>query len=93
MVPRQLQAPIIVTFLMPAETRFVFAEFYDRLREKGFAIYPGKLTMADSFRIGCIGRIGAAEMEAAVAAVGQVMDEMGVVSGAPARLLFAGEVA
>ncbi len=93
LVPRQLQAPIIVTFLMPADTRFVFAEFYDRLREKGFAIYPGKLTMADSFRIGCIGRIGAAEMEAAVAAVGQVMDEMGVVSGAPARLLSAGEVA
>ena len=93
LVPHQLQAPIIVTFLMPADTRFVFAEFYDRLREKGFAIYPGKLTMADSFRIGCIGRIGAAEMEAAVAAVGQVMDEMGVVSGAPARLLAAGEVA
>lgn len=93
LVPHQLQAPIIVTFLMPADTRFVFAEFYDRLREKGFAIYPGKLTMADSFRIGCIGRIGAAEMEAAVAAVGQVMDEMGVVSGAPARLLSAGEVA
>ena len=93
LVPHHLQAPIIVTFLMPTETRFVFAEFYDRLREKGFAIYPGKLAMADSFRIGCIGRIGAAEMEAAVAAVGQVMDEMGVVSGAPARLLSAGEVA
>jgi 2-aminoethylphosphonate-pyruvate transaminase len=30
--------------------------FYDRLKERGYVIYPGKLTVADSFRIGCIGR-------------------------------------
>ena len=59
LLPRALQAPIIVTFHMPADPTFVFAEFYDRLREQGFAIYPGKLTVADLFRIGCIGRIGA----------------------------------
>lgn len=84
LVPPLLQAPIIVTFLMPADPRFVFAEFYDRLREKGFAIYPGKLTVAASFRIGCIGRIGEAEIRAALAAIGETMREMGVASGAPA---------
>lgn len=84
LVPPPLQAPIIVTFLMPADPRFVFAEFYDRLREKGFAIYPGKLTVAASFRIGCIGRIGEAEIRAALAAIGETMGEMGVASGAPA---------
>jgi 2-aminoethylphosphonate-pyruvate transaminase len=84
LVPRSLQAPIIVTFLTPADPRFVFTEFYDRLREKGFVIYPGKLTLANSFRIGCIGRIGAPEMLAAVAAVANVMHEMGVTSAAPA---------
>jgi 2-aminoethylphosphonate-pyruvate transaminase len=84
LVPPPLQAPIIVTFLMPADPRFVFAEFYDRLREKGFAIYPGKLTVADSFRIGCIGRIGEAEIRAALDAIGETMREMGVASGAPA---------
>jgi len=84
LVPPLLQAPIIVTFLMPADPRFVFAEFYDRLREKGFAIYPGKLTVAASFRIGCIGRIGEAEIRAALGAIGETMREMGVASGAPA---------
>lgn len=84
LVPPPLQAPIIVTFLMPADPRFVFTEFYDRLREKGFAIYPGKLTVAESFRIGCIGRIGEAEIRAALAAIGETMREMGVASGAPA---------
>jgi 2-aminoethylphosphonate-pyruvate transaminase len=84
LVPAPLQAPIIVTFLMPADPGFVFDDFYQRLRSKGFAIYPGKLTLADSFRIGCIGRIGAREMRAAVAAVGEAMREMGLASGAPA---------
>ena len=84
LLPDRLQAPIIVTFHMPADPRFVFETFYDKLRERGFVIYPGKLTVADSFRIGCIGRLGEAEMKGALRAVAEVMGEMGVASGAPA---------
>ncbi|MBK1836567.1 2-aminoethylphosphonate--pyruvate transaminase [Azospirillum sp. YIM B02556] len=83
LLPDHLQAPIIVTFRMPADPVFVFADFYDRLRERGFVIYPGKLTVSDSFRIGCIGRLGAAEMTAAIAAIRNTLSEMGVASGAP----------
>ncbi len=86
LLPDHLQAPIIVTFRMPADPRFQFEAFYDRLREKGYVIYPGKLTVADSFRIGCIGRLGAAEMNGALAAVKATMQEMGVKSGAPAPM-------
>ena len=86
LLPDQLQAPIIVTFRMPADPRFRFEAFYDRLREKGYVIYPGKLTVADSFRIGCIGRLGEAQMKGALAAVKATMDEMGVATGAPASM-------
>jgi 2-aminoethylphosphonate-pyruvate transaminase len=86
LLPDRLQAPIIVTFHMPADPRFLFESFYDRLRERGFVIYPGKLTVADSFRIGCIGRLGEAEMRGALEAVRAVMNELGVKSGAPAKL-------
>jgi len=86
LLPDQLQAPIIVTFRMPADARFRFESFYDRLREKGYVIYPGKLTVADSFRIGCIGRLGEPEMKGALAAIKATMQEMGVTSGAPAPL-------
>ena len=85
LLPDRLQAPIIVTFHMPADPKFIFQTFYDRLRERGFVIYPGKLTVADSFRIGCIGRIGEAEMRAALDAVRAVMAEMGVTSGARSK--------
>ena len=80
-----VQAPIIVTFRMPADPRFDFQTFYDSLGRHGYVIYPGKLTVADSFRIGCIGHLGAAEMRGALDAVGAAITDMGVKDCAPAR--------
>ena len=85
LLPDELQAPIIVTFLMPSDPRFVFDHFYDRLKDRGFVIYPGKLTVAETFRIGCIGRLGADEMQAALAAIKETLAEMGVENCAPAN--------
>jgi len=80
-----LQAPIIITFKMPGDARFDFQGFYDALKDKGFVIYPGKLTVAPSFRMGCIGALGEDEMKGALRAVTETMDTMGVPSGAPAE--------
>ncbi len=84
LLPAELQAPIIVTFLMPSDPRFDFNAFYDRLKDKGYVIYPGKLTVAETFRIGCIGRLGATEMRGALAAIKHTLAEMGVDNCAPA---------
>jgi len=78
LLPERLQAPIIVTFHMPKDAKFVFEGFYDKLKERGYVIYPGKLTVAESFRIGCIGRLTAEHMRGALAAVAEVLAEMGV---------------
>jgi 2-aminoethylphosphonate-pyruvate transaminase len=53
------------------------------MKARGFIIYPGKLTVVDSFRIGCIGRMDAAVMRRVVAAAGDCLEEMGVASAAP----------
>ena len=78
MLSHNLQAPIIVTFRTPADPNYEFEKFYDALRKRGYAIYPGKLTKADSFRIGCIGRIFPKDLQGAVQAVSEVVDEMGI---------------
>ena len=83
LLSHNLQAPIIVTYLMPEDENFEFQSFYDSLRDKGFVIYPGKLTVAETFRIGCIGRMGTPEIEAALAAIEKTLGEMGVSSCAP----------
>jgi 2-aminoethylphosphonate-pyruvate transaminase len=84
LLPDNLQAPIIVTFRMPTDRNFVFQMFYDRLKERGYVIYPGKLTVADSFRMGCIGRLYPKDMKGALDAVREVLDEMRVSNGGPA---------
>jgi 2-aminoethylphosphonate-pyruvate transaminase len=80
LLSHNLQAPIIVTFRMPADPKFLFQEFYDRLKDRGYVIYPGKLTVADSFRIGCIGRLYPDHMRGALTAIRDILDEMGVKS-------------
>jgi 2-aminoethylphosphonate-pyruvate transaminase len=79
LLPDRLQAPIIVTFRMPADPRFDFERFYDGLKERGYVIYPGKLTVAPSFRIGCIGRLDPEHMQGALQAVREVLDQLGLV--------------
>jgi 2-aminoethylphosphonate-pyruvate transaminase len=83
LLPQGLQAPIIVTFRMPSDPAFDFQVFYDKVKDRGFVLYPGKLTVAPSFRVGCIGHLGADEMKAALKAMAEVLTEMGVKTGAP----------
>lgn len=77
-LPDELQAPIIVTFHSPPDPKYGFTEFYRRVRDLGFILYPGKLTTVDTFRVGCIGAIGADALRQAVAAVAATLGEMGV---------------
>jgi 2-aminoethylphosphonate-pyruvate transaminase len=75
LLPDHLQAPIIVTFHMPANPEFVFSKFYDGLRDVGYVIYPGKLTVADSFRIGCIGQLDREHMQGALDAIKKILNQ------------------
>jgi 2-aminoethylphosphonate-pyruvate transaminase len=79
-----VQAPIIVTFHAPGDARYDFKAFYASARERGFILYPGKLTQMETFRVGCIGAIGPNEMEQAVQAVALALEDMGIASGEPA---------
>jgi 2-aminoethylphosphonate-pyruvate transaminase len=82
-LPPELQGPIITTFCYPAHPRFAFESFYEKLSARGFAIYPGKLTHADCFRIGTIGRMFEGDVVNLLAAIRDVMAEMGVDSASP----------
>ena len=54
------QGCIISTFLWPNHPDFHFERFYQALADKGFVIYPGKLTKALCFRIGNVRVCGGA---------------------------------
>ncbi|MCC5983211.1 MAG: 2-aminoethylphosphonate--pyruvate transaminase [Rhodobacteraceae bacterium] len=82
-------SPIIVTFFNPADPAFDFARFYDLMKAQGFIIYPGKLTVVDSFRIGCIGRMDTAVMRGVVDAAAHALREMGVRDATPPAVALA----
>jgi len=84
LLPDHLQASIIVTIKMPAGPAFDFQTFYDRLKDQGYIIYPGKLTVAPSFRIGCIGALDETHMTGVLEVIRQTVTDMGIKTGAPA---------
>lgn len=71
-------SPIITTFFCPVHPNFTFQGFYDELKSRGFIIYPGKLTEAESFRIGTIGQVNEQVMNALLDAVKASLEAMGV---------------
>ena len=74
----ETQSDIITSFRYPADPEFNFADFYRRLAARGLIIYPGKVGHADCFRIGTIGRISVDDVNSLIAAIEQVLAEMGV---------------
>jgi len=76
-------SPIITTFFSPNDPKFDFTLFYNEIKSRGFIIYPGKLTVADSFRVGCIGALDATVMRGVVEAVKDSCEHMGVVNFGP----------
>ena len=63
LLPDERQGPIIATVHLPDAPGWTFAAFYEHLRARGFAIYPGSLARTPSFRVGCIGRVFPADID------------------------------
>jgi 2-aminoethylphosphonate-pyruvate transaminase len=78
-LPADARGYIITSFRCPTHPRWRFEDFYGRLSERGFVIYPGKVSDADCFRIGTIGRLFPRDVEALLAAIADVLRETGVV--------------
>jgi 2-aminoethylphosphonate--pyruvate transaminase/phosphonoacetaldehyde hydrolase len=73
-VDRGSQSYIITTFELGD---LDFNEMYHELKANGFILYPGKLTKLPTFRLGNIGDVYPADMEALVNAVGAYRKKRG----------------
>ena len=68
------QGPIITTFFYPEHYDFKFADMYNYIKDRGYAIYPGKVTEAETFRIGNIGEIYKEDIEKVVSLVKEFLE-------------------
>lgn len=69
------QGPIITTFLYPEHHNFSFQDMYQYIKDRGYAIYPGKVTDADTFRIGNIGEIYKEDIEKLCSIIKEFLEE------------------
>ncbi len=69
------QGPIITTFFYPENKNYTFEEMYQYIKERGYAIYPGKVTDAETFRIGNIGEIYEEDIEKVCDIIAQFLRE------------------
>lgn len=69
------QGPIITTFFYPEHHNFSFQEMYQYIKDRGYAIYPGKVTDADTFRIGNIGEIYREDIEKLCSIMKEFLEE------------------
>jgi 2-aminoethylphosphonate-pyruvate transaminase len=82
LLPRPLQSPIITSFLYPWEG-FDFAAFYAAMKRRGFVLYPGKISQAETFRIGTIGQVFGADIDRLLEAVAMTLREQGAARAEP----------
>lgn len=71
LLPEAVQSPIITAFLTPEAPGYRFETFYAALKARGFVIYPGKASAAETFRIGNIGEVHAPDIDRLLTAIGQ----------------------
>ena len=78
LLPGAHRSPIITSFLYPPDPAFAFRAFYDAMKRRRFVIYPGKVSQAETFRIGTIGHVFPADIDELIAAVADAVAELGV---------------
>jgi 2-aminoethylphosphonate-pyruvate transaminase len=77
-VPDAFASPIVATFHNPTDPNFSFNKLFEGMKNRGFIIFPGRLALADTFRIACMGVVTEADIAEAMTAVAETMQEMGV---------------
>lgn len=77
-VPDEFASPIVATFHNPDHPAFSFQALFEGMKKRGFIIFPGRLALANTFRIGCMGEVTETDMSEAMQAVADTLEEMGV---------------
>lgn len=78
LLPAELRSPIITSFIYPDDPRFTFNSFYEAMKRRRFVLYPGKVSRAETFRVGTIGHVFPDDFRQLVSATGEALAELGV---------------
>lgn len=78
LVPEEHAGYIITSYICPNHPNFSFKQFYSKLSDKDQVIYPGKVTDAETFRIGNIGHLFPEDLHHLIKCICEVLNDMKV---------------
>jgi 2-aminoethylphosphonate-pyruvate transaminase len=78
LLPQQYRSPIITSFLYPDDPAFTFERFYEAMKRRRFVLYPGKVSRAETFRVGTIGEVFSDDIRQLTQAAAEALHELNV---------------
>ncbi|MBR0598988.1 2-aminoethylphosphonate aminotransferase [Sinanaerobacter chloroacetimidivorans] len=63
MIPKEMQSRLVVSVKYPEDPNWDFNKIHDYCFERGFTIYPGKVSNLPTFRLCCLGAIDAPDVD------------------------------
>ncbi|MEA4921893.1 MAG: 2-aminoethylphosphonate--pyruvate transaminase [Eubacteriaceae bacterium] len=77
-IPREMQSKLVVSVLYPDDPNFEFKKVHDYCFERGFTIYPGKVSDLPTFRLCCLGTIVPKDVDDFFACLEEGMKQFGI---------------
>ena len=77
-IPRELQSKLVISVLYPKDKNFDFTKIHDYVYERGFTIYPGKVSDLPTFRLCSLGTIVPKDIEDFFVCLEEGLKSMGV---------------
>lgn len=62
-IPKEIQSKLVVSVKYPNDPNFDFVKIHDYVYERGFTIYPGKVSTLSTFRLCSLGTIVPADVD------------------------------
>lgn len=77
-IPKEYQSKLVVSVLYPNDDNFDFTKIHDYVYERGFTIYPGKVSDLPTFRLCSLGVITPDDIDAFFECFEEGLNEMAV---------------
>ncbi|MDE7158617.1 MAG: 2-aminoethylphosphonate--pyruvate aminotransferase, partial [Clostridiales bacterium] len=78
LIKRELQAGLVVSAIYPDDKNWDFKKVHDYCYERGFTIYPGKVSNTDTFRLCALGAIDEADIVAFFKVLKEALEVNGI---------------
>ena len=77
-IRRDIQSGLVASVLYPDDPNWDFERVHDYCYERGFTIYPGKISTTNTFRLCALGAIDAPDIEAFFGVLRDAFDKNGI---------------